>query len=185
MTLQRLPDGFLGKALAVLIGVTVLIVVQFALVSPLFAYYSATAQDLQDRWDAVERYRNAVNDLPQLRTAAAGLRQKTGGQDLLLGGTSDALAAATLQSTLKDMIEQEGATLVSAQTLQPQPEGKFRRIGLRVSFSGNLTLLTTVLLGIETSHPVLSVGNLDLRGSGASENQTLTIAMDVYGFRSQ
>jgi len=42
-----------------------------------------------------------------------------------------------------------------------------------------------VLSGIETTHPVLSIGNLDLRASGEDENQTLSVAMDVYGFKPQ
>lgn len=185
MTLVQLPEGQLGKALAVGIGLSALLVLQFAIVTPLFSYYSAMAQELQDKWDATERSRNAVVDLPQLRATADSLRQKTRDKTMLLEGASDALAAANLQSALKDMIEQQGSKLVSVQTLQPAAEGRFRRIGLRVSFSGTLQVVTIVLSGIETTHPVLSIGNLDLRASAAEENQALSVAMDVYGFRPQ
>jgi general secretion pathway protein M len=185
MNLVPLPEGQLGKALAVGIGLVGLFVLQLAVVSPLLSYYSALAQELQDQWDATERSRHAVVDLPQLRATAENLRQKTRDRSLLLDGASDALAAANLQSTLKDMIEQQGSRLVSVQTLQPAPEGRFRRIGLRVAFSGNLTVVTTVLSGIETTHPVLAIENLDLRAAAADENQTLSVAMDVYGYRPQ
>jgi type II secretion system (T2SS) protein M len=184
MSSIRLPDGRLGQALAVFIALVLVIVVEVTVISPLLSHYAATAQSLQDRWDAVERYRNAVNDLPQLR-AAAQVLQKTGDRGLLLKDASDSVAAANLQSTLKEMIEREGSKLTSAQTLPPETEGKFHRIGLRIAFATDLKSLTTLLLEIETSHPVLSVSNLDLRSSGEDENQTLSVAMDITGFRQQ
>ena len=185
MNVQHLPEGRLGQALAILMGLSILIVLQLVIVSPLSAYYVTTAQSLQDRWDSVERYRNAVNDLPQLRIAAETLRQRTGDHTLLLEGASDSVAAANLQSTLKDMIEQEGAKLTSAQTLQPQTQGKFHRVGLHLALATDLQSLTTLLIGIETSHPILSVSNLDLRSTSGDENPSLSVAMDVYGFRPQ
>ena len=186
MTVNRLPQGRIGQALALAIGVTVLIAFQVVVVSPLFAYYAAAAQSLQDRWDSVERYRNAVKDLPQLRSAAKALQKSAGDHSgLLLEGGSDSVAAAALQSTLKTMIEQEGAKLTSAQTLQPETQGKFRRVGLRVTFATGLQSLTTLLIGIETAHPILSVSNIDLRSSSNGDDPSLAVAMDVYGFRPQ
>ena len=81
-----------------------------------------------------------------------------------------------------DLVEEGGSKLTSAQTLAVDTQGNFRRVGMRISFASDLTLLTSVLLGVETARPVLSIGNLDLRGS---DNEALTVVMDVYGFRSQ
>jgi len=184
-----LPAGAASKLVALAIGGLAIVVFNFAIVQPLYAFYDAGAQRLQDRLDIVARYRSAANDLPRLQADAKQWSDQTRNGSLLFSGSSDAIAAATLQSTLKDMVEQGGAKLTSAQTLPPETENNFRRVGVRVAFSGDLTLLTAVLAGIETARPVLTVVNLELHGESDSSNGdsggALTIAMDVYGFRSQ
>jgi hypothetical protein len=160
--------------------------VNFMIVEPLFAFYDGNGQRLQDRLDVVQRYRTAADALPQLKAEANEWDEQAQNGDLLLTGASDPIAAASLQSTLKDLVEQGGAKLTSAQTLAAEAENNFRRVGVRVAFSADLALLTAVLLGIETARPVLTVNNLEVRTIGdTSDGEVLEIAMDVYGFRSQ
>ncbi|HXJ01739.1 MAG TPA: type II secretion system protein GspM [Micropepsaceae bacterium] len=184
-----LPEGNAGKAAALAILVIVVAAVYFAILSPVLAFYDSNAERLEQRRELVRRDRNAVNDLPRLRALAKQRGKNPPGADLLLAGASDAIAAAALQSSLKDMVEEEGAKITSAATLPPESDGAFRRVGVRVAFAGDLQLLTTVLLGIEAAHPVLSVGNLELHTAGESEggdeNPNLSIALDVFGYRAK
>lgn len=182
--MSGLPEGTRGKLFAVSIAGLLLCVLYVAIVVPLAGLYDSSAQTLQDRREMLGRYERAAQDLPRLRAEAEQRRQRSAG-GFLLAGSSDAVAAAELQSTLKDLVEADGATLESAQTLPAETIGNFRRVGVRLSFSGSLELLTSVLLGAETSNPVLSVGGLELQAPDDENGQDLTIAMDVYGFRSQ
>ena len=85
--------------------------------------------------------------------------------------------------------------------LVPTTEGNFRRVGIRVMFSGDLKLVTAVLRGMETSRPILSVGDFSLHAGGggsaaaADDSQDdagaiggggdgLAVTLDVYGFRA-
>ncbi len=181
--MSSLPEGARGKFLAVSIGVLIFCAFYVGLVAPLLGFYEASAQTLHDRRAVLARYERAAADLPRLRDASANKAES--GSALLFTGTTEALAAAELQSTLKDLVEAGGATLESAQTLPPETLGNFRRVGVRVSFSGGLDLLTTVLLGVETAKPVLSIGGLELDSSDEETGEDLTVAMDVYGFRLQ
>jgi general secretion pathway protein M len=184
-----LPEGNTGKAAALGILVLVIAAIYLAILSPVLAVYDSNAQKLEQRRELVRRDRKAVNDLPRLRALAEERAKGARGDDLLLTGTSDAIAAAALQSNLKDMVEENGAKISSAATLPPETEGAFQRVGVRVAFSGDLQLLTTVLLGIEAAHPVLSVGNLELHVAGDSEeddeNPSLAIGLDVFGYRAK
>jgi hypothetical protein len=165
--------------------VIVIAAANFIIIGPLFAFYEGNGQRLQDSLDVVQRYQTAADALPQLKVEAKEWEQAKNG-NLLLTGASDAIAAASLQSTLKDMIEQGGAKLTTAQTLAAEAKNNFRRVGVRVVFSADLALLTAVLLGIETARPVLTVTNLEVHtASDAADGEALAIAMDVYGFRSQ
>jgi hypothetical protein len=184
-----LPEGNRGKAAALGILALVIAAIYLAILSPVLAFYESNAQRLEQRRELVRRDRNAVNDLPRLRALAKERAKGAGGDDLLLTGASDAIAAAALQSNLKDMVEENGAKISSAATLPPETEGALQRVGVRVAFSGDLQLLTTVLLGIEAARPVLSVGNLELHVAGDSEegdeNPGLAIALDVFGYRAK
>jgi general secretion pathway protein M len=182
---NSLPEGRKGKVLALSIGVLLLCALHVAVVLPLHRLYAANAQTLTDRIGVLKRYERAAADLPGLRDEAEKGGSQVGQGRLLLAGSSDAVAAADLQSTLKDLVEGGGATLESAQTLPAETIGNFRRVGVRLSFAGNLEVLTAVLLGVEASSPVLSVGSLELHSSDEETGEDLAIAMDVYGFRSQ
>src|SRR5262245_60919700 len=124
-----------GKVLAVAIMIIMIAVLNFIVIEPLFAFYDGNGQRLQDRLDVVERYRSAADALPRLKAEAKDWDEEAQSGNLLLTGTSDAIAAASLQSTLKDMIEQGGAKLTTAQTLAGETENNFRRVGVRVAFS--------------------------------------------------
>lgn len=191
----RLPDGNKGRIAAFGIGATTIAAIYVGVIAPLAALYDRSQQKLEERLETVRRLEVSAAELPSLRAAAQQWREKTRDGDFLLAGSSDTLAGASLQSTLKDLVEQNGAKLNSAEILpsdtsdkSESDKDKFHRVGVRVAFSGDLTLITTVLHGIETSHPVIFVDNLDIHtaenSSGDDGGQSFTIALDVHGFRS-
>lgn len=162
--------------------------VYVAAVAPLQSLYERGEETLRERLELAHRLEDSAAELPRLREAAAKWREVTHDQDLLFTGSSDAVAGATLQSALKALIEEGGATLTSAEILPSEASGKFGRVAVRVSFSGNLTLIAAVLRGIEESRPVILVDQLDIRSSGDSggdgDDPSLAIALDVHGYRA-
>lgn len=181
--MTNLPDGLLGKILALGICAMLAAVAYLALIQPLLGLYEDGEQRLQERMELVQRLQGSVRDLPRLRAQAAQWHDKSSNGELLLAGTGDTVAAAALQSALKGLVEDGGASLTSAEVLPPQTQDKFRRIAIRVSFTGDLTLLTSVLRGVETAHPVMFVDNLEIHGADGGDTD-LAVAFDVYGFRS-
>ena len=187
--MNNLPNGVLGKAVAVSVLALLIGAFYVVILSPVLSSYDIRAQVLEQRRETVRRYENAVRDLPRLRASAKQRRDVGQQAELLLAGSSDAVAAAALQSSLKDMIEGEGAKIASASTLPPELAGDFRRVGVRVAFSGNLQLLTTVLLDVEGAQPALAVGNVELHVASDSEGQDedpdLAISLDIFGYRAK
>ena len=187
--MTALPEGNAGKVAALGILALVVAAIYLAVLSPVFAFYDSNAQKLEQRRELLRRDKNASNDLPRLRALAKERLKSARGGDMLLIGASDAIAAAALQSNLKEMMEDNGARISSATTLSPETAGAYQRVGVRVAFSGDLELLTTVLLGIEAAHPILSVGNLELHvaqdSAEGDENPSLAIALDVFGYRAK
>lgn len=183
---SSLPEGIAGKALALGIGIALLATFYLVAVVPLLALYADGQQELQERQDMAERLQSAVRDLPRLRALAAQGQQKSAANDLLLPPSSDAVATATLQSTVKALVAQGGSTLTTTEILPSQTEDNLHRVGIHVAFTATLPLLTAVLRGIETAHARLFVDNLDIHGDGGAgadaTDPRLAVAFDVYGF---
>jgi hypothetical protein len=195
--MKKLPEGVKGQALALAIAALGAIVLYLLIVSPVLAFYGEGEDLLDQRLAMAGRYEALARELPALRAADKKWRDQEGGE-LLLEGSSDALASAALQATMKSLVEDAGTKLASSEVLQPTSDGNFRRVGIRVVFSGDLKLVTAVLRGVETSRPILSVGNFSLRAGGgpastedtdeesasAGDSGALSVTLDVYGFRA-
>jgi general secretion pathway protein M len=187
---RELPQGSAGRALALAIGALVVVIFCFLIVSPILGFYGEEAQFVRERAELALRYKALARDLPDLRVADKRWRDQFGGE-LLLTGQSDATASAEILGMMKTSVEDSGARLTSAEILPAKAEGEFRRIGIRVAFSGDLKLVTSVLRGLETAHPVLFAGDFNLNadsdsnspGAGSAGNNGLAMILDVYGFR--
>ena len=186
---MALPEGRSGRLTALGILAVLLAAAYLAIISPVISFYADTASTLEQRREQTRRYHNAVNDLPRLREAAKRQADAASAANMLLTGVSDAVAAAELQSSLKEMVEGEGATIMSAAILPVQAEGAFQRVGLRIAFSGDMQLLTTVLLQVEEARPMLFVGDFDIHqssaGEGDEDNPMLAVSLDVFGYRAR
>jgi general secretion pathway protein M len=186
---MQLSEGLVGKALALGLGLGLVAIAYFVAVVPVVGVYQDMQHSLQERLDTVQRLDGSSRDLPRLRSLDD--QWQGTGATMLLSDTSDTNAAASIQSTVKNLIETSGGALTNSEILDPdQPDDRYRRIRVRVSFVGDLPLLTSVLRGIDVAKPALFVDNLDVRASGAADDdsedggQKLAIAFDVYGFRS-
>jgi hypothetical protein len=196
MNIKHLPEGVQGQALALAITALAVMIFYLLIISPVLGFFGEREDQLDQRLAMAARYEALARELPALRAADKKWRDQEGGE-LLLEGNSDALASASLQAAMKSLVEDAGAKLSSSEVLQPAASGNFRRVGIRVAFSGDLKLVTAVLRGVETSRPVLSVGDFSLRSGGAasaadSDDDTasagdggqLSVTLDVYGFRA-
>jgi hypothetical protein len=183
-----LPHGPAGKALAVTLCIAVACVVYIGVAAPLLAAYDDRATSLADTRATTARLQDGAANIPELRRALDELHASVDLDRLTLAGTSDALAAAKLQATLADIVSASGSKIASTEIMPAQPNHEFRRIAIRVSLSGDLTVLTKTLAGIDAARPPLFVDHLELRstatpGHGDAATPALTIAMEIHGFR--
>ncbi|MBV8455245.1 MAG: hypothetical protein JO122_01355, partial [Acetobacteraceae bacterium] len=92
-----LPTGRRGRALAVALGVLVLLLLWFGIASPILGWYSDRAGALAQRELLASRMARLAVRLPTLAREAGNLRAGEPASDALLPGQSDAVAAAALQ----------------------------------------------------------------------------------------
>ena len=189
---MTLPDGALGRLLAVLFLCLLGVGTYAAVVEPLLALHDGREQRLAERRELAERFERAATEIPLLRSTVDALRTKGEQDSPTLPGPTDTVATAGLQASLRDLVARHGGNVESAEALPARPqEGGLRRVGVRIHTGGDIFLLVSVLSGIEAASPPLVVETLQVRselagGSGrasSAADPTLSISFDVFGFR--
>ncbi len=167
-----------------------LVGVYFLVVTPLVDLYAERQSVLANRRMLLPRLKAAAEELPGLRARATELRAAVGKRTVTLDGSSDAVAAANLQSRIEGLAASVGAKISSTESLPAEIRGGYRRIGLRYVLNGPYETLAKLLAKLETATPPLVVDNLHIRGRlrsprrGATETAELDAGLDVYGYRA-
>ena len=187
---QRLPSGRAGQALAVSLTLIVVLLVWEVVASPLIDWYGARSDAVQSQRDIAGRMELLVRALPALQREAARSRAAGPPVSALLGGNSDAVAAATLQGRVQDMASTVGTALSSTEALPARQQGAYRRVALRVSFNASLPVMVHLLQTIETGTPRMLVDDIQLHTSpiiiaqGRQTSPPLDVSLTVVGFRA-
>jgi hypothetical protein len=182
-----LPTGRNGRALAVGFAVLALGVLWLAIGSPLVGWYGARAAHLAERRLFAAHLAGLAGELPALERDEHRLSASVPARMVLLQGSTDAIAAATLQQTVQGMASRVGAVISSTETLATQRRGRYRLIRLQVALGGKWPVLVHLLQSITTAQPTMLVD--DLRVSGADigvrgEDAPLSATITVIAFRA-
>ena len=164
--------------------------VYFLVVTPLVDLYAERQSVLENRRMLLPRLQAAGEELPGLRMKVSELRATVGTRKVTLDGSSDAVAAANLQSRIEELAASVGAMISSTERLPAEVRGGYRRIGLRYVLNGPYETLAKLLARLEAATPPLVVDNLHIPGvlrarrAGAAATTGLDAGLDVYGYRA-
>ena len=117
------------------------------------------------------------------------LTARESASQVYLQGETDALAAARLQDQVSGVIERHGGTVRSIQSLPGQDDEDFRRVSVRVQFTGTTESLFQAVYSLETARPFVFIDNLDIRNRRSrrranqqSDNPALNVTLNLSGF---
>lgn len=181
-----LPTGRRGRGLAALVTLLAVFVLWLAVISPLSDWYDLRADALAQRRALAGRMQDLADVLPELRRQVQASQPKDAPAASLLEGTSDAVAAATLQGLLETMCAGAGAKVTSSEALPAEQAGAYRRIGLRVSLDASWVQLTKLLRAVQKATPRMFVDDLQLHAQPTNEKVRelpLDIALTLLAFR--
>lgn len=160
---STLPTGRRGQVLASGITLIGVVLLWFALVSPLLGWYADRAEFLRQRQVLASRMEAVAATAPELMRQAQDSAAEP--QAAVLEGATEGIAAATLQQRLQEMAERAGVRISSAEALPAEPVGAFRRIRLRLSVTGPWLPLVRLLSAIGQASPPMLVDDLQLNSS--------------------
>ncbi|RMD62075.1 MAG: hypothetical protein D6826_08305 [Alphaproteobacteria bacterium] len=154
---------------------------------PLVTSYRAASQALVEAEDLLARYRRVAAQRADLAAELADLAARQAQSGVYLPGDTDALAAARLQEIVNATVESNGGRLRSIQMLPARADGQFRRVGVRMQMTGNITAVARILYAFEAGKTILFVDNVDINNRRArrareDEDPELLIRLDLYGY---
>jgi general secretion pathway protein M len=182
--IMHLPTGRNGQALALAIGILIVITAWFGAISP--------ARDLyRDRADRLSKREVLLRDMHDLAATLQPNQSKVAAAtdnaapNTLLRGASDALAGAELQQRVQGMAGAVGARLTSTEALTADPVGNYRRIGLRVTLSAPWPVFIRLLAAVRLASPRMLVDDLRLSTSklrGGDPANTMNGGFIIFAF---
>ena len=180
-----LPEGRWGQVIAVAAPLCILLAVGAGILCPALRWYERRQQLLAAGQEQVAGILALENMLPELRQQARAA-QASGDTQVLLAGTSDAIAAANLQSDLAGLAASSGASLASTEVLPVQMSGALRRVGIAVNVNADWRSLTDLLVAIENARPRMIVDALSINSSGpfGFAGTSLQASFSVLAFRN-
>jgi general secretion pathway protein M len=182
----HLPEGRRGQFAALALLGAVLGVLWVAVVNPVVGWYREGSDQLAGRRLLLTHMERIAAELPALRQEAGRAGSDAPPATALLGGATDAIAGAMLQSVVQDMAAAAGATVASSEALPGAQQGGFRRIGLRVAVQGDWPALVALLRTVNESPLRLVMTSLELHATAQPQRTGLVpmaASFVVQGFR--
>ncbi len=187
---QLSPRGQRLTALALL--VLVLAAAVGLVAGPYLAVAAAYDHRVGRLTEKLQQYRAMVQQGEGAREQQRVLARLERSHGYYLSGDKPTLAAAELQRRVKQVIEQQGGTVVSSQVLGEKDEEGLRQIALRVTMRTGIETFARVLHTLEAQPPVLVFENMHIgarpggataRWRGSGNLQEIDVRFDVLGFR--
>lgn len=149
------------QALALLLLLAVLVLLVGGVVQPLLRHYWSNAQEIEALHSRLELFRRLAAELPEQQQSLAQLQEHDLAAQLLFQEPRPALAAASLQQLVGQLVSQAGGQVISTQ-IMPRERGDtpLPEVALRVQMRGDSRTLVGVLHGLAYSQPLLLTQNL-------------------------
>lgn len=180
MTLRERWAAFSARERYLIIGALLATLVVVVRYSPLSGLGGLSGNGEDDRWVQVrkiENYNKILARAEAVDAQAAALRERFDrAQARLIAGATPTQAGAELQGRLSSMAGEAGLNVLSSQILKDEEVQTFRRVGVRLTLSGELEGVARMLAAIENSDVDLAVTLLEVnRKLGASRRPTTVV----------
>jgi hypothetical protein len=165
MTLRERWAGFSLRERYLVMGAAVTALIVIARYGPLPAF-SSLAGGGEENWvqmQKVESYRKILARGEAAAKQHEEIRARyEAAKNRLVPGSTPTQVGAALQGRLSQMATDAGLNVLSSQILKDEQYGDFRRVGVRMTLSGELDGVTKMLSAIETGPSDLAVTLLEV-----------------------
>jgi hypothetical protein len=172
MTLRERWAAFSPRERYLVLGalaIALLVVIRYAPV-PSFGSLTSSGEENWVQLQKIENYQKILGRSDAAEKQLQELQERyDAARNRLVPGSTPTQVGAALQGKLSQMASDAGLNVLSSQILKDETYGDFRRVGVRMTLSGELDGVTKMLSAIETGPADVSVTLLEInRKLGAS-----------------
>ncbi len=183
MTMPSKPRGW---PLVILAGLVLLLA--FAVLMPICEIFADQSDEAAQAQRELGVYRARIAARPRLEAELNVIDRQTLATSQLLTGTNTALAAASMQSMEKDLVERHSGQVRSAQTLVASVSNGLEKVQVQYELSIPLGSLKAVTYELETKAPFLFLDDVEIRpelyaGGAPGVPGNLHVRWLVHGYR--
>jgi hypothetical protein len=182
--------NFLHGRKGAFIALGVLAFLFLALVAfPLALMFRSQAEDREQALAQLQAYRAEEARRPALAARLAALQEGAKSVPGLLTGTSAALAQAQLQSEMKELIDKNGGSLLSAQLLPPTKVKGFDSVAIQYDLTIPLSRFSGLAYAVETHVPYYFVDSADFvmppnwRANAPTQDPSMEMRWTIHAYR--
>jgi hypothetical protein len=179
-----------SRLLALGILLTVVAAAWLAVAEPIAAAFAAQDEDIAQSHRMLAAYERRIALRPVIEAKLDGLKLQQTANTGVIDGASAELAAASIQSVVKALIEAQSGQILSAQNLPPVATDGFQRIDVQYEATLPMTRVKEAAYRIETATPYLFLDAVDIRapeswqlGPYATEPPPVDVRWTVHGYR--
>ena len=169
------------RLLAIALLCLVAVAAESFVVTPWLEQRSLNQQRIVDDTALLLRYERT---LAQQRAQLANLRRlgdEGGVPALFLAATTDAVAAAELQTLVRNAATELGASVTSTRVLPTNDGDRPRRVGVAVQLKTEYDPLIRLLHRLESGNPAVRLSAIEIQRTGDTASE-LAVRMEAYGF---
>ncbi len=193
MALTLLPEPSKRRPVAIALFVAALVLLYFLLLHGFVARHLEYGGQIEDLLAQEQRFRAKAMERPGLEQRLAEIRRQEAGNSHFLPDQSFDLAAASLNSRLKQVIvaqasDQQRCQVISSQNERAREPELYERVTIKVRMRCDLPDLSKILHVLETQSPSLLVTELNLfqqvftGAGGAAMLGSMDIRFDLSGY---
>ena len=156
---------------------------------PVVALFRGQAADRKEALAQLAEYRAQEGQRPALAAQLAALREGAKTVPGLLNASSAALAQAQLQSEMKDLIDKNGGSLLSAQLLPPTTVKGFDSVSIEYDLTIPLSNFSSLVYAVETHVPYYFIDSADFvmppnwRPNSPTANPSMEMRWTIHAYR--
>ena len=156
---------------------------------PLALMFQSQVSDRAQAMAQLQMYRSEEARRPALAARLAALQEGAKSVPGLLTGNSAALAQAQLQSEMKELIDRNGGSLLSAQLLQPTKVKGFDSVAIQYDLTIPLSRFSGLVYAVETHVPYYFVDSADFvmppnwRPNAPTQDPSMEMRWTIHAYR--
>jgi general secretion pathway protein M len=185
----EIPAMLLGRkgALSVVALAAAAFLVLVAL--PVLAAFEAQSEERDAALDEFATFRTEVASGPAMQRALAAVRIQASAVPGLMRSATPALAAAQLQTEIKQLVEANAGDLRSAQAISPTREKGFDRVAIQCDLTVPVAHLKDLLYAVEVHAPYFFIDHAEISApmpqadNTQSGEQMLEVRWTVHAYR--